>query len=50
MGPARRSACSSYLTARLGLWVTTERTGHDPFALPFLQRWYYYSLDLGRRA
>jgi len=33
------------------LWAWQEqRAGRDPFALSFLQRWYYDSLDEGRRA
>jgi Fic family protein len=31
------------------LWAwQTRRGGRDPFELPFLQRWYYDSLDVGR--
>ncbi len=31
------------------LWAwMMKRDGHDPFALPFLHRWYYQSLDAAR--
>jgi Fic family protein len=33
------------------LWAWQgQRSGRDPFTLPFLQCWYYDSLDEGRRA
>ncbi len=32
------------------LWAwMMKRDGHDPFALPFLHRWYYQTLDAARR-